>query len=344
MPKIEPRVRILRYGVGEDFTPIGALRAGAETFGIKTTYPWLMGISGAAFRTYWSSDWSLDIANYVSEDVVDIAAKSIGLEMEFHLDENPDQAWELVKRSIDSHSTLISCGLVSPFESCLITGYEESPRRLYIRGYLDEGDEYPLVEFRPWFGWCHNKFGRMPLAVMKKGTNPEIPTLIRESLQRALKMAGEGRIVSEYCKTHRTRHVIIAGLDAYLAWAGAIAENPGNDAVHRGFATSLNMNQLIDSRTSAQNYMLELCDRVRPSSMLLSRAAEHYAHVIHALKRARELIPYPKATPDKAAERLEKLLQDDQRREQYAKLLRTAKEEDAEALVWIRKAYKGGIV
>ena len=121
-------------------------------------------------------------------------------------------------------------------------------------------------------------------------------------------------------------------------------ERPTGSAAHNGFATSLNMNQLIDSRTAAQNYLLDLCNRVRPSALLLSRAAEHYAHEVLVLRRARELIPYPQATPEKAAERLERLLSDDERRAQYAKLLRTAREEEMESLGWIRKVAEGGLL
>jgi len=344
MPKITPPVRRLRYGVGEDFTAIGTLRAAAEVLGRRATYPWLMGISGAAFRLYWSSDWSLDMANFVTEDVVDIASASIGLVTEFHMNEAGDQAWGIIGRNIDSGSPVMSCGLVSSFESCLIAGSGDSPRKIYIRGYLDEGEDYTAVDFRPWYGWCHRRFGLMPLNLIRKGEDPDIPAMIRESLKRALRMAGEGRVQSDYCEIHKTKHVLVSGLDAYLAWAGAIMEKPSSSAAHRGFATSLNMNQLIDSRTAAQNFLLDLCDRVRPSALLLSRAAEHYAHEILALRQARELIPYPQATPDNAAERLERLLGDDDRRTQYAKLLRTAREEDTEALGWVKKVVEGGLI
>lgn len=344
MPRIMPPVRNLRYGMGEDFTAIGALKAGAEALGHKATYPWLMGIGGAAFRLYWSSDWSLDMANFVTEDVVDIAAGSIGLETESHMDETLEESWKLIGRNIDSGSPVLSCGLVSPFETCLIVGYDEPPRIIHVRGYLDEGENYTPVDFGPWYGWYHKRFGMMPLNVIRRGRDPDIPTLIRESLRRSLRLAGEGRVQSDYCEVHKTRHVLVSGLDAYMAWAGAIVEKPAASAAHRGFATSLNMNQLIDSRTAAQNFLLDLCNRVRPSALLLSRAAEHYSHEVLVLKRARELIPYPQATPDKAAERLERLLGDDERRAQYAKLLRSAREEDAEALGWIRKVVEGGIV
>jgi hypothetical protein len=344
MPEITPRVSRLRYGVGEDFTAIGALKAGAEALGRKASYPWLMGIGGAAFRLYWSQDWSLDMANFVTADVVRTAAESIGIEAEAHLDEKSEEMWELLCRSIDTQSPMLSCGLTSPFETCLIVGYEESPRRLHIRGYLDEGDAYSQLDFRPWYGWCHQSFGLMPITTLREGKEPDLPALIKASLETVLRLAGEGRIASEYCAIHNTRHVMISGLDAYIAWAGGISEKPRGDAAHRGFATSLNMNQLIDARTAAQNYLLDLCNRVRPAALLLSRAAEHYAHEVLALKSARQLIPYPQATPEKAAERLEKLLADDERRAEYASLLRTAQNEDSEALGWIRKVVEGGIL
>jgi len=344
MPKIVPPVRRLRYGIGEDFTAIGAFRAGAESLGRKATYPWLMGVSGAAFRLYWSLDWSLDMANFVTEDVIGVAAKSVGLRAEYHMDEGDENAWSLVRQSVDSGAPLLSCGLVSPFESCLIAGYEDRPRRIYIRGYLDEGDDYTPVDFRPWYGWCHEKYGLMPMTRLSVGDEPDIPVIIRESLRRALRLANEGRVESGYCETHGRRHVLLSGLDAYLAWAGAIQEEPEESASHRGFATALNLNQLIDARVAAQNFLLDLCNRVRPSALLLSRAAEHYAHEVLALRRAQELIPYPQATPEKAAERLERLLGDEERRTQYAGLLRTAREEDTESLGWIKKVVEGGLV
>jgi len=344
MPKITPTIRQLRYGIGEDFTAIGALKAGAEGIGCKASYPWLMGIGGAAFRLYWSQDWSLDMANFVTQNVVGTAAISIGLEATSHINENIDSIWSSIQKSIDLGNPVLSCGLTSPFETCLIVGYEENPRRLYIRGYLDESVEYSLVDFRPWFGWCHDKFGLMPITTLRKSKEPDFPKMIQNSLVRALFFAGEGRIVSKFCNVHKTNHVMISGLDAYLAWAGCISEKPGDDVAHRGFATSLTMNQLIDARMAAQNYLLDLCNRIRPAALLLSRAAEHYNHEILALKHARELIPYPQATPEKASERLERLLRDDERRMQYASLLRTAREEDMESLGWIRNLVEGGII
>ena len=344
MSKMIPRLSRLRYGVGEDFTAIGALKASAKSLGHQASYPWLMGISGAAFRLYWSQDWSLDMANYITQNVVGVAAESIGLLADSHMDMDAEEAWMRIKASVDSGAPALSCGLTSPFESCIIAGYEDNPRRLLVRGYLDEGDDYSRVPFRPWFGWCHNDYGLMPLSFLHPGKDPDIPLLIRQSMECAVNLASEGRIESPPCSMHGTRHVIISGADAYVAWAGAMAEKPTGDAAHRGFATSLNMNQLIDSRTAAQNYLLDLCNRVRPAALLLSRAAEHYTHEILVLKRARELIPYPQATPEKAAERLDRLFQDDERREQYARFLRTAREEDIEALGWIRKVIEGGIL
>ncbi len=344
MPRIAPPIRQLRYGAGEDFTAIGALKAGAEAMGRKATYAWLMGCGGSAFRLYWSQDWSLDMANFVTENVVGTAANSIGLDAEAHMGEDADHMWRLVKETIDVGSPALSCGLTSPFETCLIAGYDEEPRMIYIRGYLDEGEDYSSVEFRPWFGWCHEKFGLMPITILRKGKEPDIPAMIRASFERALKLAGEGRIESDYCEVHKKKHVLVSGLDAYMAWAGGISENPKGETAHRGFATSLLMNQLIDSRMAAENYLLDLCKRVRPAALLLSRAAEHYAHEVLALKRARELIPYPQTTPEKAADRLGRLLEDDERRAQYASLLRTAREEDMESLGWIRKVMEGGIL
>ena len=344
MPEITPRISRLRYGVGEDFTAIGALKAGAEALGRKASYSWLMGIGGAAFRLYWSQDWSLDMANFVTADVVKAAAESIGIEAEAQLGGKPEEIWEMLRRSVDQQSPVLSCGLTSPFEACLIVGYEEGPRRLLIRGYLDEGYAYSQLEFRPWYGWCHQGFGLMPITTLREGKEPDLPALIRASLETVIRLAGEGRIASQYCTIHNTKHVMISGLDAYIAWAGGISEKPMGDAAHRGFATSLNMNQLIDARTAAQNYLLDLCNRVRPAALLLSRAAEHYAHEVLALKSARQLIPYPQATPGKAAERLERLLADDERRMEYASLLRTAQNEDSEALGWIRKVVEGGIL
>jgi hypothetical protein len=344
MPEIASPVPKLRYGVGEDFTAIGALKAGAEALGRKASYSWLMGIGGAAFRLYWSQDWSLDMANFVTADVVKIAAESIGITAEAHLNEKSEEVWDLLRRSIDAQSPMLSCGLTSPFETCLIVGYQESPRQLRIRGYLDDGDAYSQLDFRPWYGWCHQSFGLMPITTLREGTEPDLPTLIKASLETILRLAGEGRIASRFCPVHNTKHVMISGLDAYIAWAGGISEKPRGDAAHRGFATSLNMNQLIDARTAAQNFLLDLCNRMRPAALLLSRAAEHYAHEVLALKSARQLIPYPQATPERAAERMEKLLADDERRTEYASLLRTAQNEDGEALGWIRKVVEGGLL
>jgi len=344
MPEITRHVPRLRYGVGEDFTAIGALKAGAGAMGREASYPWLMGIGGAAFRLYWSQEWSLDMANFVTADAVGTAAESVGLAAAAHMGGKPEDVWRMVRESIDADSPALSCGLTSPFETCLIVGYEDPPPKLKIRGYLDEEDDYSRLDFRPWYGWCHQSFGLMPVTTLKAGKEPDLPALVKASLATALRLAGEGRIVSGYCAIHSTKHVMVSGLDAYIAWAGGISEKPADDAAHRGFATSLNMNQLIDARSAAQNYLLDLCNRVRPAALLLSRAAEHYAHEVIALKSARQLIPYPQATPEKAAERLGRLLSDDQRRAEYASLLRTAQNEDSEALGWIRKVVDGGIL
>lgn len=338
MEKILRGIPRLTFRQGGAFTPVGALGAVAKFLGRETSYAWLMGVSGAAFRLAWSPAWGLDMVNATPKDVVAEGARWLGLHAEHRLNDGTEVAWGHVRASIDGGIPALSCGLAGAPEFCVIAGYREGPARLLVRSYYRPEEGYAEVPFRPWQGWNFLGFGRMPLVLLRRAGEPDQGSLIRTSLETALDLAhsvgppagGTG---------------LVFGLAAYDAWRRALAEGAGfaADVGVKAYALALNLQALADARRAAGEY-LQVVAALQPAwARGLRRAAEHYRHEVAVLAEARRVLPYPVELEERAEEVARKLLGDPERRQRFGDFLRTARAEDAEALEWISMTLRGEV-
>lgn len=326
----------LGFDANERFTPIGALKAVGVWRGDEVTYSLLMGVSGAAFRTTWSPDWALDMANFAPEDLVQNGAEWLGLKAESRLNDSLDDAWSLAKKSIERDVPILSCGLAGAPEFCIVAGFDTSPRRFHVRGYFEKAHEaYAPVDVRPWQGWNHLGFGKNPLVLLSEVSKPDQGRLLVRALGRALRFAKVGRLEASG-RTH------LFGGAAYDGWIESLRNlDPSGDLGLKAWAMAVNLSALADARRAAAQF-LRILGAMKPDwSRPLSRAAEHYGHLVSVLGQAQPVIGYPLDTPARAAEKAAANLADAQRRELFERFLWSAKQEDAEALGWVDVALHG---
>lgn len=326
----------LSFAANERFTPIGALKAiGACRGQEEVTYALLMGVSGAAFRVAWSPEWALDAPNVAPEDVLDNGAAWIGLAAESRKDDPLEEAWGLVRSSVDAGMPVLSCGLAGAPEFCVIAGYEEEPRRFQVRGYFESGEDYASVEARPWYGWNHLGFGANPLVVLTEGEEPDRAVLLHRALSRALRFAKTRRVES-----HGRTHAF--GEAAYNAWMESLRSlDPAGDLGLKAWTIQVSLSALADARRAASQFLRILAVMKPDWGRALRRGAEHYDHLVNVLAKAQPIVDFPRDEPAKAAEKAAKNLADARRREILAKFLWTTKQEDEEALGWIEVALHG---
>lgn len=327
----------LSFATGERFTPIGVLKAVGLYLNEEVTYALLMGVSGAAFRTTWSPDWALDMAEFAPEDVVVNGAEWLGLRAEARLNDSAESAWSMVRESIDRAMPVLSCGLAGAPEFCVIAGYDLAPDRLHVRGYFErtEGGAYALVDVKPWQGWNYLGFGRNPLVVFHAGPEVDRGTFLERALSRALRFAKIGRV------DHRGRTHLV-GQAAYDAWRESLANlDTSGDLGLKAWAMAVNLSAIADARRAAGEF-LRILGAMKPEwSRALNRAAEHYYHHVAVLAQAQPIVDFPREAPEVAAEKAAANLADPEKRALLSKFLWTAKQEDEEALGWIEVALHG---
>ncbi|MFQ5552334.1 MAG: hypothetical protein ACE5EW_01180 [Thermoplasmata archaeon] len=327
--KVLKDVPALSFASGQRFTPVGALKAVADFLGIDASYPWLMGISGGAFRSAWSDTWSLDMTYAAPEDLVANGARGLDLQTTSHVDLPLEEAWEKLVNRLDASLPVLSCGLAGAPEFCIVYGYRTDPQRLLVRSYFakDEGE----IPFQPWIGWNYAGYGRNPLVLPEIGA-AEKPTL-EGALRRALRFArGEGPLASQL-----ESKGLRAGLASYQAWIRALQEAE-KDLESKAFNMALNLNALLDARRTASEFTQILAAMKEEWRASLGRAADHYRHQVTALGEARKILYFPREAPEEAATKAAKQLSDPALRTRYAEVLRAALEEENLSLEWIERA------
>ncbi|MEE9268329.1 MAG: hypothetical protein V3U70_02870, partial [Thermoplasmata archaeon] len=277
----------------------------------------------------WSDTWSLDMTYAAPEDLVSNGAQALDLRMESHVDLPLEEAWDRLVDRLDASLPVLSCGLAGAPEFCIVYGYREDPKRLLVRSYFarDEGE----VPFIPWIGWNYAGYGRNPLVLPEKGAE-EAPSL-RAALRRALRFSrGEGPLTSQL-----EAKGLHTGLASYRAWIEALQEAEG-DLEGKAFNMALNLNALLDARRTASEFTQILAAMNEAWRSSLGRAADHYRHQVSALGEARNILYFPRESPEEAATKAAKQLADPELRNRYADVLRAALEEENLSLEWIERA------
>ena len=155
MKKILENIDRLGWGKGIECTFFGSLDAALRFMGEQVDYPYLMGVSAAAFRLrFHQPEWCASSPDAALDGTYPEAAmKAVGYEGEFIVRMVPgekaiEKMFQLIKEEIDSGKPMLAIGLTRFPDWGIIAGYEG--RKILCRTYYDKGEEYSVAEEFPW--------------------------------------------------------------------------------------------------------------------------------------------------------------------------------------------------
>lgn len=262
-----------------DCTFAGAVLAAMRFLKEDVSYPYVMGVSGGAFRLFFHREWcpSAGDLQIVGDEIV---VKTLGLLGYKYEDiwrkDGPGEEERLrriIVESIDKGFPVLACGIVGPPELGLVTGYEDGGKVLLGRSYFqdDHGSYYRKAD---WFG--SPSFWKMTV-LKEKVTAPSKREILKESLEWAVKIAHTPEISS------REGAGYACGLAAYDAWAAALevdADFPAEDVEALTGKCLTNANVLYcgikDARKSAARFLTDMADACPACKADLLAAAKAY--------------------------------------------------------------------
>lgn len=334
--------------IGRDsgwLTPIGALTAVLQSFGLHTSYDQLMFFGGGAFRISWSRDWFQESAVACSEDVVANAAASQGFVAETRMHSDLEAAWAGIRESIDAGIPLLTSGIQSPLEWAVIVGYQEEPRRLILRGYSNSSLEPSIKQFEAWEGWTFQEKGSIPLTRLRRiGKVVEHDRSVPAALERAVRFALEGEF--KFGGGSTGSRSFYSGATAYsemmeaiLAISeGAVAEDLGE----RVRVLNLVLRAVIDAREAAMDY-LEVIKRRGANNLIYDAtvAVDRYGREVRALESASGEMPWSadKPVPD-ALKEAAVIAGEKVRRERCAASIERAMDEEGKAVAALSRVLR----
>ncbi len=343
-PESDPFPSCLRASLeylGEDlgFTKINVH---GRDWRLDTTYVFLMGTTGAAFRLNWKPGWHMDNPDlaYMSDDPLaayrrglasigrdyEIAEKAAGRDDEKRFRER-------IITSIREHGRpVIAQGVVGPPVECVITGFDEGGDVLVGWSFFQKAKEFAAgIKFEPngcfrrrgWFADTHRL-----IVLGERHAAPPLREVYRETLQWAVTVA----------HTAVTGGDRASGLAAYRAWANAIVEDPefvGRKTAglrHRYLVHQDAVGTIAEGRWYAHNFLLKILADVKAPEVL-REAARCYDEEHTLMWKLWALVGGPGASDKKA-----RLFADPAIRRQTADIIAAAREQDARAADLIAKA------
>ncbi len=310
---------------------------------LDTTYVYVMGTTGSAFKLSWKPGWHLDnpLISHMSEDPFEPIGKglaAIGYEYEI-IRKEPGRDHEsyfrncIIKSISDSGLPVIANGVVGPPEECLITGFDEGGDVLIGWSFFQKTKDFNVdVEFEA--DGCFRKRGwykdtHCIIILGGKKQQPQLKEVYRQALQWALK-------VTRTPKVH-DRH---NGLAAYNAWSEAILHD--NDFTNKKVKELLHcyhvhqdaVGTVAEGRWYAFQFLKKImADITVPSS--LSAAAQCYDDQHSLMWEIWKLVGGPGASAKKA-----KLFASSEIRKKTAWLIHLAQDKQREAAEYIEQTLK----
>ncbi|HDI12314.1 MAG TPA: hypothetical protein ENF63_01825 [Candidatus Bathyarchaeota archaeon] len=143
------------WGRNIECTFFGSLDVALRFLGESVDYPYLMGVSAAAFRLkFHQPEWCASSPDAALDGTYPEAVmKAIGYKGEFIVRMVPgeraiDRMFQLIKEEIDSRRPMLAIGLTRFPDWGVIAGYDG--KKILCRTYYDEGEEYSVAEEFPW--------------------------------------------------------------------------------------------------------------------------------------------------------------------------------------------------
>ena len=312
---------------------------------LDTTYVFLMGTTGSAFRLSWKPEWYLgnpDITLIADEPLAPYrrGMESLGYAYELLERQTPGMTEKkFAGRIMDSirgkGRPVIANGVVGPPTDCLITGFDEGGEVLVGWSFFQGEKEFSAdLEFEPDGGfrkrnWFENTHRIILLG--EKRENPPLERVYRDTLQWVLEIA----------RATSVRGECLSGPAAYEAWAGKIEDeaeflNKKVKDLHFRYLVHQDATGMIaEGRWYAGLFLRQMMEDVSCPEDELSRAAECYNGQHDLIWKMWSLVGGPGASVGKA-----KLFRESDVRKKTAAFIREAKDLDRRAADHIEKALK----
>lgn len=332
------QVKYGSYGSAAPF-PI-CIKAVSEYLGDDVSYPYIMAVTGAAFRLVWNTAcWDLsnvDIYHAFTESnaVYGLGAKALGREFSFlGRDENTtkEEFLAFIKEHLAEGYPCIALGIIGPPEPCIVAGYGDDGESLLGWNFFQEDPEYAgnvTTAENGYFvsrSWWDNTDTQ---AVMCIGPVNAKAVPEQDILRQAVS-ALEGRMEHSYAK----------GIRAYDAWREMLLEDShfASTVYDSLFSKLLVQNDatqcLMDGRNQGARYLLELAAKQKDrDNTKLEQAARHFQKVSTDAEAMSHLIG---DWSDMDA--MLRHLADRKVREKLAQLVLNAKAEDETALQCLKE-------
>jgi len=246
----------MQWGQNTENSFIRSSQLTLNALGESFTYPFIMGISGAAFRFQFHPDWCPSASDATAGfDVSKKLFNSLGYKTELiKIDDGRfteiQRLYTKIIEQINKGYPIIANNLKVCPEWGIITGYVRTKPGIICRTCFDEGDEYSLAEHAPWLSYFIREREKEPL---------DTKTLFFNSLAIAIKLAK-----TDYFGDYAS------GLKAFQVWidhiSGYIQNNKRFDQIQVNLSL---INILIDARISAVNYLGEMVNRYPIKSGLI---------------------------------------------------------------------------
>ncbi len=238
----------MRWGQNTENSFIRSAQLTLNALGESFTYPFAMGISGAAFRFHFQSDWCPSASDATTGfDVSKILFNALGYKTELMKinDESITEIQKLYKKIVEQINRgypIIANNLKVCPEWGIITGYVKTKPGIICRTYFDEGEQYSLAEHAPWLSY---------FILEKERESLDTKTLFHNSLEIAVKLT-KTSYFGEYA----------SGLKAFQIWIDQISKYIQHDKAFDQIQVNLSLiNILMDARISAINYLGEMVNK-----------------------------------------------------------------------------------
>lgn len=297
-------IPLLRFGEGEDYSPVAALRSVLRFQGVDVTYVTLMALSGAAFRHAWLPGAYHPRALLAApEALLPPIIESLGL-VATPLDlSRADAAWHpITERLATGHPVLVWGGDKGRAAS-IVFGYDDWPSALWLRSVTDTSDAGSSLGFAAWKLIAMEGVEAWTFEVGSGRRTHDTFAILKRAVRAMLAETGDG---------------MVYGLDAYESWAETVeARPPLPGSLDATFCLAA-ARTLVDARHAAEKWLMEL-PLPLPSSLV--RAIDCYTDFRFLMNEL--ALAFRHATGSGDAPGL-------------ARLIRAAGQEDARALSALR--------
>jgi hypothetical protein len=320
---------IPRAGYDVHLSPFpGSLYAVLEYLGDRCDYDYLMGVTGAAFRRLWNRDdgGNVDLSKF-GDTPFRLVFDALGYDWHT-VPAEMDAMLTAIKESLNRGVPPISFGILGPPEAGIVAGYEQDGTVLYGWSYF-QPDRSRYYEKSDWFETMDTSGGRALVVIgSKKSTTPAEVEVIVASLEWAIDLERTSN------RSEIPDHV--SGLAAYDAWAGSLEVDSGyppENSEVMGTRTMIYGDQcvMLEERHEAARFLRRMKAFAPQAAVHLEDAATFYNKVGDLTT---PLWPWP-IDPNAGAMQA---LADARTRRELAGYIRTAKEKETQAVVYLEKA------